>query len=120
MLENEDQPIREMPLCMETIQRLAMFGITFKIEFYAAGFQTEIHIRPDDIPRFLDHAPLFVASYFGVTLEQYYDWLETDGYPRCSARIGTDRPCKRPVLGVQCGPKEWALRDGGLCEFHRH
>ena len=63
---------------------------------------------------------LWAAAYFGLTLEQYREWIFTDGTPLCGAITKARKPCPVPLGRVQQDPEPWlALHRNGLCSAHR-
>ncbi|MCV0424135.1 MAG: hypothetical protein K5905_01550 [Roseibium sp.] len=109
----------EPPLCAETIRRLTDAGIAFMAELTTPLGCENVHFGPEDLNRLLEDKTGFAAGYFGVTRQQYLDWIATGGNPRCSSETRSGKPCRKPAGGrYQIGIDEWLASDGGLCRSH--
>jgi hypothetical protein len=62
---------------------------------------------------------LFAASCFNLTKEEYFEWLQTGGYPTCGGTNKDGSPCKKRVGSGQLYPQEWKrLHRNVLCPTH--
>jgi hypothetical protein len=63
---------------------------------------------------------LFAADYFGLTLDEYREWIRTDGTPLCGAITKAGKPCPVALGPMQRELGPWlALHRNGLCSAHR-
>jgi len=61
----------------------------------------------------------FKASLFGLSVNEYYQWLENDGAVICSEIMSKGRRCKNAVAGgSQLDSNIWKERQGGYCVTH--
>jgi hypothetical protein len=49
----------------------------------------------------------FAAEYFELTLNEYAEWIATEGAPRCEAHTASGELCKNLTGGYQLEAAEW-------------
>jgi len=108
-----------MQLDKQTITAMRAAGISFVTYVRAPGGSATISLEPDDVFAFVQDRDAFAAKHFGVTRQQYLDWVETDGAPRCGATTKKGTRCQNSVRGgIQRTIEEWVHLDGGYCPVH--
>jgi len=88
-----------MKLDLKTMLSMRSAGISFLSHVPSPGGSTAVVLEPDDVLRFIQDRDAFAAQYFGVTRQQYLDWVETDGAPRCGATTTKGTRCANIVSG---------------------
>ncbi|MBZ9757844.1 hypothetical protein LB524_21390 [Mesorhizobium sp. ESP6-5] len=78
----------------QTIAAMRAAGISFVSYVRAPGGSTTIVLEPNDVPAFIEDRDSFAAKHFGVSRQQYLDWVETDGAPRCGATTKKGTRCQ--------------------------
>lgn len=72
-----------------------------------------------EIEDFLNDPEDWYARSEGVSEEDYFNWINADGLPRCGATLRNGERCKNPVSGgVQRGLHDWLHADAGFCRLH--
>lgn len=108
-----------MQLDKQTILAMQSAGITFLVSVPAPGGSTTFALQSGEVPAFIQDRDTFAASHFGVTRQQYLDWVKTDGAPRCGATTKKGTRCANSVTGgIQRTIGEWVELDGGYCTVH--
>jgi hypothetical protein len=60
------------------------------------------------------------ARVFGLTIDEYIDWIETMGTPMCGARTAKDRPCGKAAGRMQMMAADWKREHrNARCALHR-
>jgi hypothetical protein len=108
-----------MTIDQKILAKIAEAGVQFTAQIpHVCGADT-LFLEPEDVPAFITDKLQFAATRYGVTKEQYIDWLETFGAARCGARTARGTRCKNVVSGnMQLPIREWLRRDGGFCAVH--
>jgi hypothetical protein len=108
-----------MILDKQTIASMRSAGISFVSHVRSPGGSTAVVLAPDDVSQFIQDRDTFAAQHFGVSRQQYLDWVETDGAPRCGATTKKGKRCANFVKGgIQRTIEEWVELDGGYCIVH--
>lgn len=118
---NDGEIAREktVQLDKQTITAMRDAGISFISYVRAPGGSATISLEPDDVPAFIEDRDSFAARHFGVSRQQYLDWVATDGAPRCGATTKKGTRCQNSVSGgIQRTIEEWVKLDGGYCAVH--
>lgn len=103
----------------QTITAMRAAGISFVSYVPTPGGSTTISLEPDQVPAFVQDRDAFAAKHFGVTCQQYLDWVATDGAPRCGATTTKGTRCGNFVSGgIQRSIDEWIRLDGDYCTVH--
>ena len=119
MMKKSAKTSEQRSICEHTIQRMEDANVMFKGQIPTAGGVELVWLSAHEMPRYLEHRAEFAAEYYGVTLQQYREWLETDGTPRCRAMTKAGKPCKNPAGDcVRVGIHEWVAFDGEFCWRH--
>ena len=83
------------------------------------GYGNKFFVEAADVPVAKSDPLAFAAQCFKVTPAQYLQWLDSNGFVRCSGRTKAGKQCKGDVPGVRFyKPAEWLSHPGGYC--HRH
>jgi hypothetical protein len=64
----------------------------------------------------------WAAEYFGLTVAQYYEWLDRDGYPLCAAVTTTGRPCRNVLVNswrISSAQEFFTLHRKDYCYAHQ-
>lgn len=73
----------------------------------------------DDLRAFLDCPEAVYARQHGASLEDYREWLECFGMPRCAFQTRDGERCKNGVPGGLQRPLDRFIADeGGACHVH--
>ncbi|RXH41079.1 hypothetical protein [Bradyrhizobium zhanjiangense] len=79
----------------------------------------ESSISIADAERYRRDPDAFAAEHFGLTKEQYREWVVVEGYPLCGTAPTESGLCPERVGGCGCGPDEWKrLHRNRLCSIH--
>jgi hypothetical protein len=63
----------------------------------------------------------WAADYFNLTLQQYREWIRTEGTPLCGAITKAGKPCSVPIGRYQQESQPWlALHRSERCSAHRN
>lgn len=106
---------------METIavERLAKAPIEFVGQVEAPGGGVSIILSAYELSDFCDDPEGFFALKNGVTKEEYLQWVQTEGTPRCGALNAKGKRCQNVVSGgIQMSLNRWLQEDGGFCHLH--
>jgi hypothetical protein len=84
------------------------------------GGHRGIPLDEEEVAAYDADRDLWAADYFGLTPEQYREWIFTDGTPLCGATTKAGKPCPVPLGSIQQNVRPWlALHRNGLCSAHR-
>jgi len=101
---------------LQTIERA---GVSFSIQVAVPGGGNTLILSPIEVLSFLDDKDQLTAKHFGVPVEDYLEWVKTDGTPRCGAKTTKGKVCRNFVSGgIQMPLHKWRKLDGGLCAVH--
>jgi hypothetical protein len=85
------------------------------------GWREPIILTPDEAALYDVDPDGWSAQHFGLTLDQYYEWVESGGVPFCGAITKAGKPCRNPVF--VCEPldaKEWlSSHRNYFCNAHQ-
>ena len=108
-----------MTIDQDTIDAMASAGIRFIVEAAAPWGGITLTIRADQVPGIVADRDQGIADHLGVLKNQYLDWLQTEGLPRCGATTAKGERCRNSVSGGIQRPLEgWLQEDGGFCTIH--
>ena len=108
-----------MLLDLNTINSLEVAGIGFHANISIPGGGRDVILKAADLQEFAADPEKWAAAHFGVSKENYRDWIATDGTPRCSALTKKGKPCQGTFRrGCQMDIAEWMEADGGYCVIH--
>lgn len=103
----------------KTIERLAQAPIEFVGSVPAPGGGASIVLQAEELGQFCDDPEGYFALMNGATKEEYNQWVDTEGTPRCGARNAKGERCKNVVSGgIQMSLEHWLQEDGGFCRVH--
>ena len=61
----------------------------------------------------------FAAAHFGLTRDEYREWLELDGAAKCGAKTKAGKPCDNFISRTQLDSQKWkALHRSEYCPTH--
>ena len=73
----------------------------------------------DELPMFLQDKDRVLAKLFDVPVDDYLEWLASEGTPRCGAKTAKGTRCKNLVSGgIQRDIHVWRELDGSLFAIH--
>lgn len=83
------------------------------------GGTETVTLTEQEMNTYIDNPIKFAADRHKVSIEDYTNWIATDGSPRCGATTKSGRICKNHLSGGGQRPiNEWLELDGGLCATH--
>lgn len=79
----------------------------------------EMYLDGHELEQYNADPDAYAAGFFGLTKEQYLEWLNLQGTPLCAATTRKGKPCKSVIRGFQLPPKDWlALHRNEYCWVH--
>lgn len=103
----------------DTIRKLAAAPLAFVGNVPAPGGNASLTLAADELESFCTDPEGFYALKHGVTEDEYRQWVETDGTPRCGATTAKGKRCGNLVSGgIQMPLERWLQEDGGFCAIH--
>ena len=77
------------------------------------------HLEVSDLEAYCKDPEACYALMHGATKQEYLQWVETLGTPRCGALNKKGRRCGNFVSGgIQLELNDWLQEDGGFCAIH--
>ncbi|MDH0614215.1 MULTISPECIES: hypothetical protein [unclassified Agrobacterium] len=108
-----------MAIDRNTLDTLNNAGIGFWANLRIPGGGRDIVLKPQNVEKYLADKDGFAAEHFGLTKEQYQDWVANDGYVQCSAHTTSGSRCKNHVSGgSHYKPEDWKKMQGEYCATH--
>ncbi len=102
-----------------TIEKLAQAPIEFVGRIAAPGGVTTIFLKAEEPENFCKDPEGYFALQNGATKEEYLQWVEIDGEPRCGATTLKGTRCANMVSGgIQLNLDRWLQEEGGFCQVH--
>ena len=102
-----------------TLQAMADAGIEFVGNIPAPGGNASLALDPGEVGAFVADPAAYFALRHGASKEEYRQWVETEGTPRCGALTKSGTRCQNVVSGGIHMPFEtWLQEDGGFCVIH--
>jgi hypothetical protein len=74
------------------------------------GGSRSLHIDESQIPEYNANPDAFVAKHFGMTVQEYREWVQLDGMPLCGTITKKGSFCRNPVGRIQMKAKEWLAK----------
>ena len=103
----------------ETLDAIFAAPLELVANLRAPGGGVHAFPKRKDIEDFLNDPEGWFARSQGVTREDYHNWIDSDGLPRCGATLKDGHRCKNPVSGgIQRGLLDWLQADAGFCYLH--
>jgi hypothetical protein len=75
----------------------------------APGGGHTIGLTAGEASTYDSHPDSFAAQHFGLTIDQYREWVRLDGAALCGATTRAGKPCGC-ILGNQLDASDWARR----------
>ena len=101
------------------LEYLSALGIQFHVETLVVGGSHSIYIGVEDVVKYTENPTLFIANYWGVTVENYKQWQAEEFSVHCAAFTKRKKRCKNVVTGgTSVFPNVWAEMQGDYCEVH--
>jgi len=94
-------------------------GGTFLTNVRSATGGHDLFLSMDEGRVYDANPDAFAAAHFGLTLEQYRDWVHGEGVPKCSATTKRGTLCNAAVCQSVDADKFKQLHRKGLCHAHR-
>ena len=87
------------------------------VEHPCGGVSFELEVG--DLEAYCRDPEALYALQQGATKEEYRQWIETQGTPRCGALNKKGERCGNVVSGgIQMELQHWLQEDGGFCAVH--
>ncbi len=84
------------------------------------GGGTEISVSEDQLRDFKTDPDEFAAKQFGLSKEEYVEWIELHGQPLCGATTRKGKPCRSGLRGYHLSAGEWIKRHrADYCAAHQ-
>lgn len=101
------------------VEILASAGIGFYTSVPTPGGADTIALSPGQALTYLNDPTGLAASYFGLSVSEYEQWVALDGRAICGAVTAKGRRCRNLVSGrTQLSADMWKERHGELCAIH--
>jgi len=102
-----------------TIAKLAEAPLEFVGQVAAPGGGASVCLQANELEAFCDDPEGFFALHQAATKDEYLQWVETEGTPRCGATTNRGARCCNIVSGgIQMSLEDWLQEDGGFCTVH--
>jgi len=102
-----------------TIDALVAADIGFMGYVRAAAGGTGIMVEPSDLELYVTDRDAYAARHFGGTVDEYLQWVASDGTPYCGATTGQGHRCKNEISGGGQRPfQQWLDLEGTYCAVH--
>ena len=103
----------------KTIYRLAQAPIEFLDTVSAPEGDASMVLQAEELGQFCEDPEGYFALMNGATKEEYSQWVDTEGTPRCGARNAKGERSKDVVSGgIQMSLEHCLREDGGFCRVH--
>lgn len=80
-----------------------------------------IRLHVQEVHPFQQDPDGFAARHFGLSKQEYRDWVFHEGYALCAAQTKAGKPCPNFVTQHGTDPAEWkAAHRSEYCGSHRH
>ena len=94
-------------------------GVTFFISVETPAGANTISLDSSQLIKLEKDPDAFKAALFGLSVSEYYLWLEHKGAVICSGTTASGKRCKNAVAGgIQLTPSTWKERQGEYCVIH--
>jgi hypothetical protein len=71
----------------------------------------DIALTEQQVQVYQRHLDGFVAKHFGLTREEYREWIESDGTALCGGKTKAGKPCGNILTrGFQLDAQKWKAR----------
>ncbi len=78
-----------------------------------------IAISLRDLEKYNNDPDGYAAKHFGLTRDEYKEWIELDGKPRCGAQTRAGQFCKSALSGMMGDSREWlGIHRQEYCRSH--
>ncbi len=78
------------------------------IQLVAPGSEVEyLCVSEGALSEFLSDPDSFAAKYFGLSLDQYIEWIDVNGCALCGCKTKKGKPCRGVVVGRPMRASEW-------------
>ena len=95
---------------------------TIKVEMQlrVPGGCSTLSIPLTDVPRYNADPDGYAGALFGLSRDQYCEWVQSDGVALCGARNARGKPCGNMVGGgIQLSAEQWSnIRRSEYCSTH--
>ncbi len=101
------------------VKRLALAEIILSASLDVPGGSETVTRDVDQALAYMADSKIFSARYFGISVDDYEEWVAAEGLARCAAPTKGGERCRNPVKGAtQLSAKQWAGRQDGFCALH--
>lgn len=103
----------------DVVQRLAWAEITLSASLDVPGGSETVMLDVDQALAYMAEPKVFSARYFGISADEYEEWVASQGLGRCVAPTKAGERCRNLVMGAtQLSARQWQERPDGLCALH--
>ena len=108
-----------MKIDIVTLQALEASGVSLVAKIRVPWGSQKVIIDLKDIELFVADRDAGAAKCLGVTLDEYHEWIESGGGPRCGALTKSGKRCRNPVSGgIHMPIEKWKSLNGDRCAVH--
>ena len=82
--------------------------IAFEKQVRAPGGAANLYLMLADVEEFNKAPDVWAARHFGLSVDEYLEWVELEGVPLCGAKTRTGSLCRNMISGgIQRRASEW-------------
>ena len=104
---------------LEILYFLKEENVGFYIDIPGQHGGKTLSASAEDVYAFLSDKDKFCAKHYGITVQQFVAWCNSDRNVRCSAITQNGKRCKNNVVGGNgVDPATWVELQDGYCTLH--
>lgn len=108
-----------MAIDIKYLQHMEAAGVGFTVHIRIPGGGRTLFLNTEEVFQYLADKDGFAARQFGLTKQEYAEWVETDGFVRCAGTTTSGTRCKNHVSGgSHYEPEKWKRMQGQYCTVH--
>lgn len=90
-----------MAIDIKYLQHMEAAGVGFTVHVRIPGGGRTLFLNAEEVFQYLADKDGFAARQFGLTKQEYAEWVETGGFVRCAGTTTSGTRCKNHVSGWQ-------------------
>lgn len=102
-----------------TINRPAKNSTVIEIHLKTPHGGQNVWPTPDELAAFNKSPDQFAAAYFGLTVNDYREWIDTDGHALCAAKTKKRVHCKATLCKPHTAQQWKAIHRSAYCTAHK-